>query len=170
MSDLPIIPKDPWVPCTPKVTSTPESRTPELYFDVIAQFRVTKEARYAPTKDATFCNIFAQDVMAAMGVPLPREMTANATLKLMSDPGPGIPGWHVGDKSAAIAKARDGHPAMMGYFNPQGAHGHLAILCPASTLTTPITAQAGAQNFINESATMSFSARKLISVIWCWAD
>ena len=169
---LPIIPDEQWKPCTPLHVSTPQNRSRDLLAQVIDQFQPGLKPRYRPTKEATYCNIFAQDVMAAMSVPLPRETTANDTLrKLVAGE---IPGWTgaktLQAKATAITKVRDGHPAMMGWLNPKGVHGHIAILRGSSTMEMPIIAQAGQQNFVEELATKGFSIQKFIEVIWCWAD
>lgn len=168
----PIIPDEQWLPCTPTVTSAPGARTPQLLTDVVAQFGVTTKPRYHPSPNATYCNIFVQDVMAAMGAPLPRETTANLTLQRL------VAGelrpWQAakGDaaRQAAVAAARAGKPALMGWYNPKGTHGHVAVLLPTSVGMSPMIAQAGQKNFLEELATKGFSAAKLVEIIWAWAD
>ena len=67
---LPIIPDEQWKPCTPLHVSTPQNRSRDLLAQVIDQFQPGLKPRYRPTKEATYCNIFAQDVMAAMVIAL----------------------------------------------------------------------------------------------------
>ncbi len=61
------------------VTSDPSNRDPNRYQDVINQFAVGNNPRYAPIvrpgphNDITFCNTFAGDVARAMGHPFPTK-------------------------------------------------------------------------------------------------
>ena len=61
------------------VTSGPSNRDPNRYQDVINQFGVGHNPRYAPivrpgpNNDITFCNTFAGDVARAMGHPFPTK-------------------------------------------------------------------------------------------------
>lgn len=67
------------LPLDAVVKSTPNNRDPNLYQDVINQFAVGNNPRYAPivrpgpNNDITFCNTFAGDVARAMGHPFPTK-------------------------------------------------------------------------------------------------
>ncbi len=60
------------LPLDAVVKSTPDNRDPYLYEDVINQFAVGNNPRYAPDK-WTYCNTFAGDVARAMGHPFPTK-------------------------------------------------------------------------------------------------
>lgn len=67
----------PWTQVAPPITNSPGQRSAETYRDVIDQFDVQHSypGRYRPGDhtDDTRCNIFAGDVMRAMGTPLPTK-------------------------------------------------------------------------------------------------
>ncbi|MHA1279106.1 MAG: hypothetical protein ACTSQ8_18075 [Candidatus Helarchaeota archaeon] len=60
------------VPLDAPVKSDPSNRSAELSEDVINQFAVGNNPRYAKDNH-TYCNTFAGDVARAMGVPLPQK-------------------------------------------------------------------------------------------------
>ena len=63
------------LPLDAVVKSTPDNRDPNLYADVINQFAVGNNPRYAkdPRYPYTYCNTFAGDVARAMGHPFPTK-------------------------------------------------------------------------------------------------
>lgn len=89
MSALVWLPPQQWLPCIPKITSSPEARSAAMLEMVIQQFGVRTDVRYAavppkpavpatatePAKPATpwktFCKTYAWDIAVAMGVVFP---------------------------------------------------------------------------------------------------
>lgn len=63
-------------PCLVKYDGTAKS-----IIDLIEWFNVEKSARYAATKESTFCNIYAHDLAGAMGAFLPRVWWNQANIK-----------------------------------------------------------------------------------------
>lgn len=59
-------------PCSPVLTNGEGDRSPEAYYNVAKQFNVSRMSRYRPKvwggSTVTFCNIYARDVMSAMGL------------------------------------------------------------------------------------------------------
>ena len=150
-------------------------RSADLYRLAITQFEVT-HARYLPDSAGTKCNIFAGDVLRAMGTPLPTKNelpggygTGDITVgtpRLVSwfrNPHEGgVRGWrwidrnNSGDLALLLNAARQGYPAIAVSPPPPGqSAGHIAVLRPDQDLTSLsasrigdlITAQAGAKNF-----------------------
>lgn len=72
-----------WRPTSPAVTSDSSNRSTALYNDVINQFAVGNNPRYAVRNtdgrpgDETFCNLFLWDVTSAMGAPIPHWVQGN---------------------------------------------------------------------------------------------
>lgn len=58
-------------PASPPVRGNPQMRTRATYDNVVNQFAVGSNPRYAQRNGNTYCNIFAWDVMSAMGATLP---------------------------------------------------------------------------------------------------
>jgi hypothetical protein len=130
---------------------------------VINQFDVDNNPRYTPSRNATYCNIFASDVMGAMNAPLPhwvdqnnnpatsrtpgaRELTANATVNWLNSDG-ARHGWRQITASEAQARANQGHPAIAIWQNPTGASGHVGVIRPGQmTDLGPAMSQAGREN------------------------
>jgi len=148
----------------------PNHRTPEIYNNVINQFAVARNPRYAirdssgDGKPDTFCNIFVWDVTRAMGAEIPhwvdkrtgqpttvynysqsRELDANATMDWLRQHGAQY-GWRQVSAEEAQRLANQGHPTMVGWKNPRGI-GHVAIVRPGNINERgPAIAQAGATN------------------------
>ncbi|MBX7101614.1 MAG: peptidoglycan-binding protein [Myxococcaceae bacterium] len=150
---------DAWLPTTPSVTGDPSQRAPATYDNVINQFAVETNPRYTPRDGNTYCNIFASDVMGAMGVALPHwvdgsgapaapyqghELDANATAEWLDSTG-GQYGWREVSAEEAQQLANQGFPAVATWNNPGGI-GHIGVVRPGDDTNGPALAQAGAQN------------------------
>ncbi|QUV80208.1 MULTISPECIES: LysM peptidoglycan-binding domain-containing protein [Chloracidobacterium] len=148
----------------------PNHRTPETYNNVINQFAVAHNPRYAIRDSSgdgikdTFCNIFVWDVTRAMGAEIPhwvdkrtgqpttvynysqsRELDANATMDWLRQHG-AQHGWRRVSAEEAQRLANEGHPTMVGWKNPGGI-GHVAIVRPGNINERgPAIAQAGSTN------------------------
>ena len=86
-----IMPVEQWRPVTPAITSSFNSRSPELYRAVIDQFQVETAERYRPFRNGnTYCNIYVWDVTRAMGAEIP----------LYTDPETGQPRYYPDTKGA----------------------------------------------------------------------
>lgn len=120
------------------VVSTPETRSAARLTDVLAQLPlVPPHVRYAPVKGgATFCNIYAQDVAALMGVPFPvkhagRFLSANVMLDYLVDVGSRAGGWMRLPEPGARTAAQKGLLVLALWAHPGGGHGHVAVGVPS---------------------------------------
>ncbi len=144
---------------TPSVTGDPSHRTRAIYDNVINQFAVEVNPRYFPRGGNTYCNIFASDVMQAMGAPLPhwvdnagnptpdgvgRELNANDTNLWLNAHGPSH-GWQKVSAEEAQERANQGHPVVASWNNPGGI-GHIGVVRPGEMGNGPALAQAGSLN------------------------
>lgn len=162
-------------PTTPPLTSTPDARSGELYTEVIDQFAVGNNPRYAQNEQRTYCNIFAWDVTKAMGAEIPHWVDANGNSVAPATPGSqelrvnGMVewlethgernGWHPISAEEAQARANEGKPAVALWRNPNpGQPGHVGIVRPGEYDTDkgPAIAQAGMQNFNHGHVTDGF--------------
>jgi hypothetical protein len=144
---------------SPSVEGDPGRRTRATYDNVINQFAVAVNPRYTPRGGNTYCNIFASDVMQAMGAPLPhwvdgagnptpdgvgRELDANNTNLWLNNSGPSH-GWRKISAEEAQQLANEGHPVVASWLNPGGI-GHIGVVRPGEMANGPALAQAGAVN------------------------
>ena len=143
----------PWQALPAHITSTQGARSAAAYADVLGQFCVGSCRRYAPTKMATYCNIFVWDVTRAMGCEIPhwidadkrgcepgdagaRETTANYLAGWLEDVGR-AQGWEQHTRRMCASLAALGFPTVAS-LQSHGRHGHIAMVSPDGTL-----AQAG---------------------------
>ncbi len=142
---------DAWNPVNAPIQSTPGNRSVTRYNDVINQFAVGVNPRYARRDGNTYCNIFVWDVTKAMGAEIPhwwqgRELNANATNDWLHQNG-AAHGWRKVSAAEAQAYANQGKPAVASWKNPGGI-GHIGMVRPGEiTAGGPALAQAGASNF-----------------------
>lgn len=140
-----------WEPVNAPVSSTPADRSASRYADVINQFAVGTNPRYAPRGGNTYCNIFVWDVTRAMGSEIPhwvgqRELDANGVNAWLNHSGTAA-GWRRVDARTAQEWANKGRPSVASWNNPGGI-GHGAMVRPgAVTSSGPASAQAGGRNF-----------------------
>lgn len=181
-------PYEAWKACDPTVTSDATDRSAALYAQVIAQFGVETNARYANNKKGTgdtYCNIFLWDVTSAMGAEIPHyvdaatgaprtypdvtgatELNANAIYRWLEEHGRQY-GWIEVTPEVAQAHANQGGPAVTSWYNSSGGSGHVQIVRPAEAGEAydaergPAIAQAGSK--LLESATVRdvFSERAM---------
>lgn len=150
-----VIPYEAWKPVTPAITSNVFNRNPQLYRNVIKQFSVETNGRYAVNKnghDDTYCNIFVWDVTKAMGAEIPHyynpetgapmqypnvegglQMSANRMHNWLFEHGEDY-GWYQVTPEQAQAMANQGRPAMTVLKNDSG-HGHVQMVCPSNDLS-----------------------------------
>ena len=136
---------------TPAVVSTVGNRSAALYREVIDQFNVETNARYAVNKKGkndTYCNIFLWDVTRAMGAEIPhyvdpetlepryypdiegaKEMNANAIYDWLATVGEKY-GWYRVTEEQAQNLANQGLPAVTIRKNA-GGHGHAQVVSPS---------------------------------------
>jgi hypothetical protein len=147
----------------PLTNSAAAGRDPNTYAQVINQFGVGENPRYARRNGNTYCNIFAWDVTRAMGAELPHwrrhdgtpaqpfergayEMNANGTARWLEQHGDRY-GWRRVSAEEAQSHANRGAPAVAIRENPGGI-GHVAVVRPGEmTDRGPCIAQAGGRNF-----------------------
>ncbi|MCS7081165.1 MAG: LysM peptidoglycan-binding domain-containing protein [Chloracidobacterium sp.] len=150
-----------WEPINAPLQGDPANRNRATYDNVINQFAVGVNPRYARREGNTYCNIFVWDVTRAMRAEIPhwvdangnptavgrgRELDANATNQWLNTHG-GRFGWREVSAEEAQRLANQGHPVVASWRNPGGI-GHIAIVRPGEmTSRGPAIAQAGARNF-----------------------
>ena len=173
-------------PTNPPITGTASNRTRMRYDNVINQFAVGVNPRYAHRinkkgKTSTYCNIFLWDVTRAMGCEIPHwvnsagepgevgkgnnEMNANATHDWLHKHSSRY-GWRrLTDPAEAQALANGGHPAVLSY-KKAGGIGHVAVIRPGEIADkgNPM-AQAGARN-VNQTHVYSIFRRGTAIVLW----
>ena len=152
-----------WNPTYPPLTNGPADRSASTYTQVINQFAVGNNPRYAvghQGRGESYCNIFLWDVTSAMGAEIPHyvngsgdrvhrgegyELDANGTVDWLHRRG-GDYGWHLASAQEAQQTANSGHPAVAVWKNPGGT-GHVAVVRPGQIdANGPEIAQAGATN------------------------
>lgn len=167
----------PWVPLDAPLQSNSDDRDTALYRDVINQFAVGSNPRYAQNKGNTYCNIFAWDVTKAMGAEIPHwvdgngnpvgmgkgyELDANGAINWIGTHGQ-QEGWRAVTAEEAQAFANTGQPVVATWKNPGGI-GHIGVVAPGeySSQKGPHLAQAGAHNFNEGYVTDGFGDRPVV--------
>lgn len=143
-----ITPLDAWKESVGGVTGAPGARSAQAYVDVIKQFDVVKNPRYAKNKlgfGETYCNIFLWDCTKALGCEIPhwvdafghrvavgkgKELNANALCDWLAGAGFEESGWMVVSSKTAIERASKGFPTVVVWKNPGGI-GHVAMIMPS---------------------------------------
>ena len=139
-------------PASPAVTSQKGARDPNVYRNVIDQFQVETNPRYAVNKrgkNDTYCNIFLWDVTKAMGAEIPhyvdpqtleartyqdsgtKELNANGIYDWLGKKGPDY-GWVQVTPEQAQQYANQGLPVVTAWKNQEGGHGHVQVVCPSA--------------------------------------
>jgi hypothetical protein len=176
-------------PTNPPIKGSPSNRNRLLYQNVIDQFAVQFNPRYAHRKNPesgdteTFCNIFLWDVTRAMGVEIPfwanssgepvgvkegKPLSANRMHDWLHKHGARF-GWRRIDGGGAQAQslANAGHPTIVVRKNPKPKrHGHVAVIRPGSLDDQgPEIAQAGSRN-LNRTRVYKRFKRDAQSEFW----
>lgn len=175
-----------------KYASYEGQRSAAAYNTVIDQYFVETNSRYARTSTSTYCNIFASDVMLAMGLEgdyshwlknnAPSnsktkgayELNANATYNWINKYGSKY-GWTKVSAEEAQERANAGYPTIGIWKNPTGKSGHVVVIRPEGTAPDgktytysaakgPVIAQAGANNFNYGNISKGFSKNKMPDV------
>lgn len=107
----------------------------------------------------TYCNVFAQDFMRQVGVPRNNMPTGNANNmnRWLNNQGPQH-GWHQVSAAEAQRAANNGQVVLASQNNPNGPHGHVAVVRPGSTNGVHI-AQAGGHNYNDAPVSRGFGRR-----------
>lgn len=155
---------EPWKSIFPPSARLPFSA--EKLRKVIEELDVEHAPRYKAEGGRTWCNVFASDVLSAMGLPPPHwvsqtgeplpgpasdgvELTANGMANWLETHGIRN-GWVSTGREEAMDAAARGHVAVVTYTAPKGS-GHIAILLPEGTI-----AQAGKLNFVGRTIREGF--------------
>jgi hypothetical protein len=149
---------DIWTAIVGYIRGDESNRSSQLLNDVIDQFQPASNPRYAPRvleaggRIATFCNIFAQDVMRALGLELPWGFANDLVAYLGSSEGASN-GWQRVDAATAQALANVGKPVLVAAA-VLGGTGHVAVVRPGaySAAQGPTVANVGAVNFASGAA------------------
>ena len=182
------IPASASVAANPTITSNAYNRSAARYRQVINQFDVENNTRYAVKNGSTYCNIFVWDVTRAMGAEIPHyidkqtmearyypetkgafQTNANMICKWLSQKGNEY-GWCEVTAEQAQALANEGHPVVTTYKNPNG-HGHVQVVCPSKDGTYNekkgvTVAQAGSHLYDYAYISDVFSSRGLSKVVY----
>lgn len=167
-------------PTHPPLRSQPGARSPALYNQVLDQFAVHRNPRYAHRNGATFCNIFVWDVTRAMSCEIPHwvtpagdpaaagkgnELNANDLNAWLHQHGVRF-GWQRRPLADAVAAANQGCPVVASWANRAGI-GHIAMVRPglASPTEGPWLAQAGA---VNANRIRMFKVWKRSAAVETW--
>lgn len=150
-----------WFIAYPSIRNALGNRSAAAYNAVIDQFKVATNPRYTPRGGDTFCNIFVEDVMFAMGIELPWDH-ANEIADWLSNE---RDGWRQVTAQEAQDRANAGYPTVTAFYNYPGI-GHLSVVRPGNyaTFRAVMTANAGADNFNNGSALRAYTASMLSRV------
>ncbi len=170
-----------------KFASKEGQRSAAALNTVIDQYNVASNKRYAKTKTATYCNIFAVDVMLAMdlqgdfshwlknNVPATSttkgayELNVNATYNWINNHGTKY-GWRQISAQEAQNRANAGYPTIAIWKNTSGGSGHIAVVRPEgngyyfSAAKGPVIAQAGASNFNYGNVINGFGKSKMAAI------
>jgi hypothetical protein len=151
----------PWIPVT-TLNAPYLSRSAAIYAAVLDALPLFDSPRYQPRDGLTFCNIFVWDATRLLGCEVPhwvgddgtpcamghgREQTANDMSMWLAAHG-AKHGWLETTAADARARANQGVPAIVSWWNPSGA-GHIAMVRPGEIHPEkgPCIAQAGRRNF-----------------------
>jgi len=145
---------EPWNPNPACIKGYENSRSKLTYDNVIDQFDVETNPRYAKKDEdgmlKTYCNIFVWDVTLAMGAEIPHwfdgeELGASKTFKWLNVTGKNY-GWsETDDLQVLIKHVNTGRPAVA------ADDGHIVVIRPdqpeTKSLNDLFIAQAGLYNF-----------------------
>jgi hypothetical protein len=161
------------------IQSSPNDRNNQTYQAVIEQFNVENSKRYKKTRKGknkyeTYCNIFAQDVMAGMGAPLPRLATTDLLAYLLSS-NSANPGWHQADVNTTenlkliVGWLNTGHPMLV------LAEGHMAVLRPnqpgkLKSIWELRIAQAGLHSYNDTSLNYGWARKSNPQLYFFWHE
>ncbi len=154
--------QDAWIPVDAPQQNSQGQRSAATYSDVIDQFDVANNPRYAQRDGNTYCNIFAWDVTRAMGAEIPhywqgRELDANGVADWLRDEGNNY-GWHAVSEEEAQDMANQGKPVVVSWKN-DGGIGHIGVVRPGEINENgPALAQAGSTNTNNAHVRDTFGS------------
>ncbi len=169
-----------WIPVDAPVSSDTTNRSVERYNDVLNQFAVGVNPRYARREGNTYCNIFAWDATRAMGAEIPHwadsegnavgvgkgsELNANGVNDWLNNHG-STNGWRLATAEEAQTNANQGRPAVVSWKN-SGGIGHIGMVRPGEvTEEGPALAQAGGRNFNEGHVQNGFGSATSESEYW----
>jgi hypothetical protein len=110
-----------------------------------------------PTPTLTLCNCYVTCCTAALGCAVP-PMKANEQRTWLLSPEAQLAGWMHVDSETARQRAQGGYPTVAAWANPDGGHGHIALVVPTDP-TGPVglyVSAAGAQNYVRCLLSRSF--------------
>ena len=152
-----------WVPIDIPASKLPQGE--QKLRQALEELAVEKSPRYKARGGLTYCNVFATDVLRAMGAPPAhwvkpdgseapvgkgRELNANGIVRWMKTHGPKYH-WTQADRQSATDAAARGHLVLVGWDSGSNKPGHVAIMLPEGTI-----AQAGKRNFVGETISQGF--------------
>lgn len=167
-----------WRPVTCPVTNGSTGRIGAALERIIVLHDVETAPRYQQADGLTRCNLYVGDVTRALACPIPlqwlkgakwNEQSANDMIRWLRIEG-AKHGWSMSIPLAAQAKASLGHPAVVGWLNPEKnsdgteKSGHISIFRPDNGRQGLFVASAGAHNSSDMTLSQSFGDRE----VECW--
>lgn len=107
-------------------------------------------------KPETMCNWFVRDVTADLSAPIP-NMRANDMIEWLRGTLARLEGWKAGSLESAKVAAGEGKVVVVGWKNPAGATGHVALMINSKGEI----AQAGRINFNRGTIAQGFGDLKV---------
>ncbi|TCO69268.1 hypothetical protein [Marinisporobacter balticus] len=153
-----------WLRCKLNDGEDTSNRSKKTYNSIIDGFKVETNPKYQKRNGNTYCNVFAMDIMDAMGVPYGGHKNANGLADWFSKEGHSN-GWKNVTPKEAAASANMGKPTIVIWKNPDG-HGHISVVRPYNPsqpkhYSGVYIAQAGTSNFNYKPITYGFGKSKI---------
>lgn len=147
-----------------------DKRSAEQYNAVLNSSSLSVDnKKYLPHDGNTYCNVYTQDVMEAMGAHIPENMRANDIYKWLGSEKGKQEGWHEATAYEAQMAANAGQPTVASWYNPDGGSGHVAVVRPYDNGETfnakdpyrsVVVSNAGKSNFEYKTLNYAFGKDK----------
>jgi hypothetical protein len=125
--------------------------------------------KYLPRNGSTYCNVYTQDVMEAMGAHIPENMRANDINNWLGSSKGEKEGWREVTAYEAQMAANAGKPTVTSWYNPNGGSGHVAVVRPYENgekfntndpYRSVVVSNVGASNFEYKTLNYAFGKDK----------
>lgn len=148
------------------LTNDPGNRTPDTYNQLLDQFNVETNPRYAEREGNTLCNAYVLDVLWAAGTEIP-HMNADGVATWLEQQGQAH-GWRAVSAAEAQDWANNGYPTVAAYYGGAIESGHLAMVRPGpyDEASGPTISQAGAENLNQTTVVRGFGESRKQKIIY----